>query len=207
MKVDFSLKSVSNLSKSDASYNGQTTLYTKQTIWNDSQQKDEDPSHYQMKFLNYNNKFLLRKEENNNFKVTVNPQKAEKKAFNLNEIIATNTTKEQVQNVVVPDYSEEIEECEGKNQINISQTKNNNLSNLNQIMNVNPEGFQGQRAFTEPSAETAWGNYNSNQSNQSNNNKYNLNMENNANRMFPVIGGGNFQNISEDSFDYSVNEE
>jgi hypothetical protein len=197
---NISVKAVSNLSRSDASFNGQSTLYTKQTIWNDNQQpKEEEASHYQMKFLNYNNKFLLKKD--NSFNVNQIGQKPEKKAFNLNEIIATNTIKETNLNVVVPDYSDEVEEFESKNPINISQTKTNNLSSLNQRIAVH-ENF-GQRSFTEPSAEIVYANYNSNHSNQSGN-KFNIN-ENPGKRMFPTIGGGNYQ--TEDSFDFSVNEE
>ena len=188
------------MSKSDASFNGQTTLYTKQTIWNDTHPKEEENSHYQMKFLNYNNKFLLKKDDN--FARNQISTKHDKKSFNLNEIIATNTNKEYQNNCVVPDYSDEVEECENVNQINISKPKTNNLSSLNQKMSLQ-ENFC-KRAFTEPSAEIAFGAYNSNHSNHSSSNKFNIKEQANK-RMFPVIEGGNYKN--EDSFDYSVNEE
>ena len=192
------------MSKSDASFNGQSTLYTKQTIWNDHHPREEESSHYQMKFLNYNNKFLLRKEDTNNFKTNHVNSKNDKKAFDLNEIIATNTNKEISANYAVPDYSDEVEECENVKQINISKPKTNNLSSLNQKMSLQ-ENFS-KRAFTEPSAEITFGAYNSNLSNNSNHtsNKFNI-KEPSCKRIFPVIESGNTH--KEDSFDFSVNEE
>lgn len=153
-----------------------------------------------MKFLNYNNKFLLKKDDN--FTRNQINTKHEKKTFNLNEIIATNTNKETQNNCVMPDYSDEVEECENVKQINISKTKTNNLSSLNQKMFLQDNYCK--RAFTEPSAEITYGAYNSNHSNHSNNNKFNIKEQANK-RMFPLLEGGNYTN--EDSFDYSVNEE
>ena len=125
----------------------------------------------------------------------------EKKAFNLNEIIATNTAKEENPSInLVQDYSDEVEECENANQISILKTKTNNLSSLNQKISVKESCCK--KAFTEPSTETPYTAYNSNHSNQSNK----LVSNDTANkRMFPLIENGSYHN--EDSFDYSVNEE
>lgn len=193
----------SNLSKSDASFNGQTTLYAKQTIWNDNQPKEDEvnQNNYQMKFLNYNNKFLLKKEDQPQFKLEQKSKGQEKKPFNLNEIIAANTNKEISQQKHVPDYSEDFEEGINKNPVNITSTKTNNLSSINQ--RGIPHEVIYARSFTEPSAEAIYTNYSSNHSNQSGN-KFNI-PENQNKRMFPTIGGASYCN--EDSFDFSVNEE
>lgn len=154
-----------------------------------------------MKFLNYNNRFLLKKD--NNFPVGQIMSKPEKKPFNLQNIIATNTLKDNIDNPLthmVPDYTEDIEECQNAHQINISNTNTNNLSLFNK--NIYLQESSSKRAFTEPSVETSCGAFSSNHSNQSN--KINL-KEFSSKMMFPFVEGENHHN--EDSFDFSVNEE
>ena len=157
-----------------------------------------------MKFLNYNNKFLLKTEKNFDVQQMINRAPNEKIEFNLNKIIANNTSKmtsDTPLNTLVPDYSDDVEEIYNINQINVLNTKTNNLSSLNQMMSLH-ESSSCKRAFTEPSVETPYRNYISNHSNNSNLLTY---KDSENKRMFPLIEGANFQN--EESFDYSVNEE
>ena len=151
-----------------------------------------------MKFLNYNNKFLEKKVENFS---KIN--KSEKKAFNLNEIIANNTNKDISQtankNIIYPEYSEEVEESENIKQINISNIKTNNLSNLNLRNSISD--YSNKKAFTEPSSEYPFGGFNANLTNIKS-----ISNDVTNQRIFPVIENGeNKQN--EDSFDFNVNEE